>query len=134
MASQKRTGRAPSQRQLRVGELIRQALSDLLSRGEVHDPDLERRVITVSEVSVSPDLRNATAFVMPLGGGGEGEVLAALDRSRRFIRGEIARRVVLKYVPDIRFETDTSFANADAMRATLDSDAVRRDLESRDQE
>ena len=124
------TGRLPSQRQLRVGELLRHELAGLLSRGEIHDPVLQSRVVTVSEVSVSPDLRNATAYVMPLGGDGKDEVLEALSRSRRFIRGEIGHRVDLKYVPDIRFAADDSFAQADHMRELFQTEAVQRDLKS----
>ena len=93
----------PSQRMLRVGELIRHAMSELLSRGEISDPVLETLVITVPGVRMSPDLKLATIFVMPLGGGDVKPVIAALDRHKKFLRGEIARRINLKFAPDIRF-------------------------------
>src|ERR1700709_518839 len=92
-----------SQRQLRVGELIRHAMSDLLTRGEVHDPVLEGHLITVPEVRLSPDLRLATVYIMPLGGRDEEKVLAALERNKKYLRTEIAHRVNLKFAPDIRF-------------------------------
>src|ERR1700681_3235228 len=95
-----------SQRQLRVGELIRHALADMLTRGEVHDPVLEGHLITVPEVRMSADLRLATIYVMPLGGRDIDEVLEALERNKRYLRGEIARHVNLKFAPDIRFHAD----------------------------
>jgi ribosome-binding factor A len=101
-----------SQRQLRVGELVRHAVSDLLTRGEVHDPVLEGHLITVPEVRMSPDLRLATIYVMPLGGKDIDEVLEALERNKRFLRGEIARHVNLKFAPDIR----TTFQPSERMR------------------
>src|ERR1051325_2206936 len=90
------TSAAPSQRQLRVGELIRHALAEMLSRGDVHDPTIEAHMITVPEVRMSPDLRLATIYVMPLGGKDAQEVLAALERNKKYLRGEIAQRVNLK--------------------------------------
>ncbi len=117
-----------SQRQLRVGELIRHALAEILQRGDVHDPDLEGTVVTVPEVRMTPDLRTATAFVMPLGGLGADKVVAALDRNVRFLRGEIAHRVNLRYAPDLRFRLDTSFAEGEHVDALLRSPAVKRDL------
>src|ERR1700689_4529538 len=92
-----------SQRQLRVGELIRHELADMLTRGEIHDPVLEAHLITVPEVRMSPDLRLATVYVMPLGGRDGKEVLGAFDRNKRYVRGEIARRVNLKFAPELRF-------------------------------
>src|SRR5512139_2555629 len=100
----------PSQRALRVGELIRHALSDMLTRGDVHDPVLEGHLITVPEVRMSADLRLATIYVMPLGGKDIEAVLEALERNKRFLRGEIARHVNLKFSPDIRFHADERFA------------------------
>lgn len=114
-----RTG--PSQRQLRVGELIRHALSELLTRGEIHDEALAERVITVSEVRMSPDLRLATVYVLPLGGADADEVLAALERNRRYIRGVVARAVNLKFAPDIRFRKDESFESGQRIDRLLDS-------------
>lgn len=126
------TGKTPSQRQLRVGELVRHALAEVLQRGEVHDPALEGRVVTVPEVRMSPDLRLATVYIMPLGGeGGEG-IVAAFDRNRRYLRGEVAHRVNLRYAPELRFRLDTSFAEGERVDALLRSPEVRRDVEPAD--
>jgi ribosome-binding factor A len=122
----------PSQRALRVGELVRHALADMLTRGEVHDPVIEGHLITIPEVRMSPDLRFATVYVMPLGGRDEKEVLAALDRNKRYLRGEIARRVNLKFAPDIRFRVDESFDEAERIRKLLQSPEVKRDLDKKD--
>lgn len=124
------TAKAPSQRQLRVGELVRHALAEILQRGEVHDPDLEATVVTVPEVRMSPDLRLATAYVMPLGGKGTDTVIAALDRNRKYLRGEVAHRVNLRYAPELRFRLDTSFEEGERVDALLRSPEVRRDVES----
>jgi ribosome-binding factor A len=125
--TEKSTG--PSQRQLRVAELIRHALSEMLARGEIHDEVLEAHVVTVPEVRMSPDLRLATIYVMPLGGRDVDAVLEALDRNRRYIRGEIAEAVNLKFAPDIRFLADETFEEADRIEQLLASDKVRRDLD-----
>lgn len=117
----------PSQRQLRVGELIRHALAEMLARGDIHDDVLAKHVITVPEVRLSPDLKLATAYIMPLGGSDIAPVLKALDGHKRYIRGEIAHRVNLKYAPDIRFRQDESFSEAERIDALLDSETVRRD-------
>ena len=117
-----------SQRQLRVGELIRHELSDMLSRGDIHDPIVEAHMITVPEVRMSPDLRLATIYVMPLGGRDEHEVLGALDRNRRYVRGEIARRVNLKFAPEIRFRIDERFDEAERIEKLLRTPVVQRDL------
>jgi ribosome-binding factor A len=119
---------APSQRALRVGELIRHALSDLLTRTEVHDPVLEGHLVTVPEVRMTPDLRLATIYVMPLGGRDADEVVAALERNNRFLRGEIARRVNLKFAPEIRFRVDERFDEAERIEKLLRTPAVQRDL------
>jgi ribosome-binding factor A len=124
----------PSQRALRVGELVRQALADMLARGEVHDPVIEGHLITIPEVRMSPDLRLATIYVMPLGGRDEKAVVAALDRNRRYLRGEIARRVNLKFAPDIRFRVDESFDEAQRIEKLLQSPEVARDLGKKDAE
>ena len=121
-----------SQRQLRVGELVRHALADMLARGEVHDPVLEGHLITVPEVRMTPDLRLATVYVMPLGGRDQGEVLAALERNKRFLRGEIAHHVNLKFAPEIRFQLDERFAEAERIEKLLRTPAVRRDLDHED--
>lgn len=127
MAKPVRTS-GPSQRQLRVGELIRHALADMLSRGDIHDDVLAKHVITVPEVRLSPDLKLATCYVMPLGGGDVKPVLKALTEHKRYIRGEIAHRVNLKYAPDVRFLQDQSFAEAERVDALLYSDKVRQDI------
>jgi ribosome-binding factor A len=123
-------GHAPSQRQLRVGELIRHALADILQRGEVHDPELEGMVVTVPEVRVTPDLKLATIFLMPLGGKGADTVVGIFDRHKRFLRGEIAHRINLRYAPDLRFQLDTSFQEGDRIDALLRRPDVKRDLGS----
>jgi ribosome-binding factor A len=120
-----------SQRQLRVAELIRHEMADMLARGEVHDPVIERHMITVPEVRVTADLRLATIYVMPLGGRDEKEVLGALDRNSRYVRGEIARRVNLKFAPEIRFRIDERFDEAERIEKLLRTPAVQRDLRSR---
>jgi len=124
---EKRTG--PSQRQLRVGELIRHALAEMLARGEIHDDVLASHVVTVAEVRMSPDLRLASIYIMPLGGKEVAPVLAALDRNRKFIRGEIAQAVNLKFAPEIRFLADETFDEADRIDRLLASDKVRKDVE-----
>jgi ribosome-binding factor A len=117
-----------SQRQLRVGELIRHELAAMLSRGDIHDPVLEAHMITVPEVRMSPDLRLATIYLMPLGGRDEKEVIEAFDRNKRYVRGEIARRVNLKFAPEIRFRIDERFDEAERIEKLLRTPQVRRDL------
>ena len=117
---------------LRVAELVRQAMADLLARGGMNDPVLDTHPVTVPRVSMSPDLKLATVFVMPLGGGDCGPVLAALERHRKFMRTEIAHRINLKFAPDLRFRTDTSFDKIAKIDAILNSDEVRRDLVNTD--
>jgi ribosome-binding factor A len=123
------TSNAPSQRQLRVGELIRHALAEMLTRGEVHDPVIEGHLITVPEVRMTADLRLATIYVMPLGGRDTEPVLEALERNKRFLRGEIAHRVNLKFAPEIRFRIDERFDEAERIEKLLRSPAVQRDLD-----
>src|SRR6478672_967721 len=122
----------PSQRALRVGELIRHALSEMLTRGDVHDPVLEGHLITVPEVRMSPDLRMATVYVMPLGGKDIEEVIEALERNKRFLRGEISHRVNLKFAPEIRFRADERFEEAERIEKLLRTPAVQRDLSKPD--
>jgi ribosome-binding factor A len=117
-----------SQRQLRVGELIRHELAAMLSRGDVHDPVIEAHMITVPEVRMSPDLRLATIYIVPLGGRDEKDVLEALDRNKRYLRGEIARRVNLKFAPEIRFRIDERFDEAERIEKLLRTPDVQRDL------
>ena len=124
---------APSQRALRVGELIRHAMSDMLTRGDVHDPVLEGHLITVPEVRMAPDLRMATIYVMPLGGRNIKDVIDALERNKRFLRGEIAHRVNLKFAPELRFRVDERFDEAERIEKLLRTPAVQRDLK-RDEE
>jgi ribosome-binding factor A len=123
-----------SQRQLRVGELVRHALAEMLSRGEVHDPVIEGRMITVPEVRMSPDMRLATIYVMPLGGKDTVSVVAALERNKKYLRGEIARRVNLKFAPEIRFRLDERFDEAERIEKLLRTPQVRRDLDKPDDE
>ena len=129
----KKSSSGPNQRQLRVGELIRRRLSELLQRGEIHDPDLARMSITVGEVRCSPDLRVATAFVLPLGGGQKDEMLAALRNSRHEIRREVSKALSIKFAPEIRFEIDDTFDRMDATRALFAEPHVAQDLD-RDEE
>jgi len=117
-----------SQRQLRVAELVRHAISDILTQGSVHDPVLEGHLVTVPEVRMTADLKLATVYVMPLGGRDVGEVVAALERNRKFLRGEIAHRVNLKFAPDVRFRADERFDEAERIEKLLRTPAVQRDL------
>jgi ribosome-binding factor A len=117
----------PSQRQQRVAELVRHALAEVLQRGDVQDPVLASHVVTIPEVRMSPDLRLATAYIMPLGGQDERAVLEALERSRKHLRQEVAQRVNLKFAPDLRFRRDESFDEAARIDALLRSEKVRRD-------
>jgi ribosome-binding factor A len=120
-----------SQRQLRVGELIRHALAEMLARGDVHDPTIESHMITVPEVRMTADLRLATIYVMPLGGRDVTEVISALDRNKKYLRGEIARRVNLKFAPEIRFRADERFDEAERIEKLLRTPQVQRDLAGR---
>lgn len=120
-------GPGPSQRQLRVGETIRRALSDVLARGDVHDPDLNRLSITVGEVRTSPDLKIATAYVLPLGGQGQEEVIALLARNKGELRRLVAKKLSLKFAPDLRFQLDETFDRMDETREMLSRAEVRRD-------
>ena len=119
----------PSQRMRRVAELIRHSVAESLARGDVLDPVLETHVVTVPRVRMSPDLKLATIFVMPLGGLDSTEVIAALERNKKFLRGEVVRKVNLKFAPDIRFRLDESFENAAKIDALLNSPKVRGDLD-----
>jgi len=123
-----------SQRQLRVGELVRHAVAEMLMRGDVHDPVIEGHLITVPEVRMSPDLRLATIYVMPMGGRDAGEVVADFERHKKFLRAEIAHRINLKFAPDIRFRVDERFDEAERIDKLLRSPEVQRDLEQGDDE
>jgi ribosome-binding factor A len=121
--------KGPSVRQLRVGEMIRHAMSDILARGDLEDDALKGKHITVTEVKLSPDLRHATVYALPFGGDEGGAVIKALGRHARFLRGELSRRVDLKYMPDLSFRPDESFDEADRIDALLRSPTVSRDLD-----
>ena len=123
-------GPGPSQRQLRVGELVRRRLSEILQRAEVHDPDLNRHSITVGEVRLSPDLKVATAYVMPLGGNDAEEALKALRRNARELRHLVAKGLNLKYAPELRFQLDETFDRMDDTRRMFADERVRRDIEA----
>ncbi len=120
----------PSQRQLRVGELVRHEMSEILTRGGFHDPELQGRIITVPEVRMTPDLKTALVFIMPLGGAGEAEIVAALNRNKKRIRGLLSRKMTLKYMPGLKFEIDRSFQASSRINELLRSPEVARDLNS----
>lgn len=126
--------KGPSQRMLRVGELVRHKLAEMLTRGEIHDDVLQSHVVTIPEVRMSPDLKLATVYVMPLGGRDVKPVLAALDRHKRFIRGEVAHTLNLKFAPDVRFREDESFEEATRIDRLLDSPKVRQDTQKHDED
>ncbi|MCY4180624.1 MAG: 30S ribosome-binding factor RbfA [Litoreibacter sp.] len=123
-------GAGPSQRQLRVGELIRRTLADVLNRGDIHDPDLNRMSITVSEVRTSPDLKIATVFVLPLGGEKRKEAIEALARNKGELRRALSKEMTMKYSPDLRFLLDESFDRMDETSRLLRQENVRRDVDS----
>ena len=130
MSRQKsQASRAPSQRQLRVGELIRHKLAEMLARGDIHDDVIAKHVVTVPEVRLSPDLKLATVYVVTLGGEDTEAVIEALNNHRRFIRGEIAHAVNLKFAPELRFRRDETFEEASRIDALLASPKVRQDVE-----
>ena len=118
-----------SQRQLRVGELVRHALAEMLTRGDVHDPVLESHMITIPEVRMTADLRLATIYVMPMGGRDASDVMAAFERNKKHLRAEIAHRINLKFAPDIRFRIDDRFEEAERIDKLLRSPSVKRDLD-----
>jgi ribosome-binding factor A len=126
-----KTGKGPSQRMLRVAELIRHKIAELLIRGEIHDDVLASHVVSISEVRISPDLKLATAYVMPLGGKDTEAVLAALERHKKFIRAEVAQTLDLKYAPEIRFREDETFEEVSRIDRLLYSEKVRRDVEKK---
>ena len=124
-------GNGPSQRQLRVGELIRRALSDILMQGTIHDPDLNRISVTVSEVTASPDLKIATAYVCPLGGQGGEDLIALLAKNKSEIRRSISKKLTLKYTPDLRFRIDETFDRIEETRRLFSQENVKRDLDTK---
>lgn len=125
------SGPGPSQRQLRVGELIRRTLSEVLARGDIHDPDLNRVSVTVGEVSASPDLKVATAYVCPLGGQGGDNLIALLAKNKSEIRRAISKELTLKFTPDLRFRLDETFDRMDETRRLFSQDSVRQDLDDK---
>ncbi|WP_340107969.1 30S ribosome-binding factor RbfA [Pikeienuella sp. HZG-20] len=134
MAKQRRDGATgPSQRQLRVGEVVRRALSDALIRGETHEPELDGASITVTEVRLSPDLKIATAYVMPLGGANGQATVKALARAKGELRRIVGRETQLKFTPDLRFRLDDVFDHFDETRRLLNDPRVRRDLDAGDE-
>lgn len=128
--NQNHIGKGPSQRQLRVGEQIRRTLSDILLRGDVHDPELNRHSITVGEVRSSNDLKVATAYVLPLGGQDAEDALSALRRNTRELRHLVAKSMTLKYAPELRFVLDETFDRMDDTRRLFEDEQVRRDVEA----
>ncbi len=124
----------PSQRMLRMGELVRHALAEMFSRGDVHDPVLETHVITIPEVAMTPDLRHATAYVMPLGGKDGRAVLDALNRNKKYMRGVIAKKIQAKFAPDLHFRIDERFDRAEQIDKLLKQPEVQRDLKREDDE
>ena len=121
----------PSQRQLRVGELIRRALSEILMQGIIHDPDLNRISVTVSEVTASPDLKIATAYVCPLGGQGGEDLIALLAKNKSEIRRSISKKLTLKFTPDLRFRIDETFDRMDETRRLFSEENIKRDLNTK---
>ena len=124
----------PSQRALRVSELIRHAAAEILARGDIEDPALAKQVVTIPNVKMSPDLKLATLYVMPLGGKGAEKTIAALERHKKALRAEIAHRINLKFAPDLRFMLDNSFDASAKIDALLKSPEVARDLKRPDEE
>jgi ribosome-binding factor A len=129
--SSEKDNRGPSQRQLRVGEEIRHLLAELLERGDMRDPELRDARITVTSVDVSPDLRNATAFIMPLGGQDKDRLLAAMKRAAPWFRARVGEKAGLRSAPDIRFQLDTTFDEADRIGTLLRRPDVARDIEDK---
>jgi ribosome-binding factor A len=125
------TAKMPSQRQLRIAELIRHGLSQILLRGDIHDPELGKYTVTVPEVRVSPDLKLASVYIMPLGGEGAELVIARLKNHTRYLRGEIARHINLRHAPNLRFFVDDTFDEADRITKLLNLDKVKADLEKK---
>jgi ribosome-binding factor A len=128
MANRDKGARTPSQRQLKVGELIRHALAEIFSRGEIVDEVLSRHSLTVPEVRMTPDLKLATAYVLTLGGGEASEAVEHLNKHKRVLRGEVAKRVNMRYMPELRFKVDTSFEASARIDELLASPDVARDL------
>jgi len=131
-----RSNAAPggSQRQLRVGEMLRHALAEVLRESDIRDPDLTGVSVTITQVKPSPDMRHATVFAEPLGGKNAPAVIAALNKHKHFLRGEMGRKITLKFTPDLRFIEDDSFAEAERIETILKSPLVQRDLNHEDED
>lgn len=130
-SSSSNSAKGPSQRMLRVGELIRHKVSELLARGDIHDDIIAAHTITIPEVRISPDLKLATVYVMPLGGKDIKPVIVALEKNKKFIRAEVAHALNLRYAPDLRFREDETFEEATRIDRLLDSERVRQDVEKK---
>jgi len=126
------SAKGPSQRMLRVGELIRHKIAEMLVRGDIHDDVVASHTITIPEVRISPDLKLATVYVMPLGGKDVKPVIVALERNKKFIRAQVAHTLNLKFAPDLRFREDETFEEATRIDRLLDSDRVRRDVDKKE--
>lgn len=123
-------GTGPSQRQLRVGEVIRRALADVLNRGDIHDPELAHVSVTVGEVRTAPDLKRALVFVLPLGGGNADEVIAALNRNKGELRRAVTKAITLKFSPELKFVIDETFDQLDETRRLFEQEIVKKDISS----
>jgi ribosome-binding factor A len=124
----------PSQRQLRVGEALRHALAEILRRNDIRDPDLEGVSVTITQVKPSADMRYATVYCEPLGGQNASKIVAALNRHKGFLRGEMGHMISTKFTPDLRFVEDDSFAEAQKIETILKSPEVQRDLAAPDED
>jgi ribosome-binding factor A len=120
----------PSQRQLRVGEVIRRALADILNRGDIHDPELAHVSVTVGEVRATPDLKRALVFVLPLGGGNADQVIAALNRNKGELRRAVTKAITLKFSPELKFVIDETFDQLDETRRLFEQETVKKDISS----
>lgn len=120
----------PSQRQLRVGEVIRRALADILNRGDIHDPELAHVSVTVGEVRTTPDLKRALVFVLPLGGGNADQVIAALNRNKGELRRAVTKAITLKFSPELKFVIDETFDQLDETRRLFEQETVKKDISS----
>jgi ribosome-binding factor A len=127
------THKPPSQRQLRVGEMLRHALSEILLRGDIRDPDLKGVSVTITQVIPSGDMRHATAYCEPLGGKEASKVVAALNRNKAYLRGEMGRSITLRFTPELRFVEDTSFAEAERIENILKSPRVQQDIAKKEE-
>jgi ribosome-binding factor A len=124
----------PTQRQLRVGEMLRHALAEILNRNEIRDPDLDGVSVTITQVKPSPDMRYATVYCEPLGGENAKAIVAALNKHKGFLRGEMGHRIAIKFTPELRFVEDESFAEALKIENILRSERVSRDLAAGDED